>query len=851
MNKKTIFQDEFSSETWLSTYKDYQDETVDNTFMRIAAAVAQAEKTDELKEYWTSQFYDALTDFKSTCGGRIYSNAGTEWGGTTLFNCYTAPRRKNDIDSLDNIIENISNQAKTLKSEGGWGENFSYIRPRGSFIYGIGVESPGAIKYMELFDKSSDIVTSGSGKTSTNKKAKGKIRKGAMMGVLDCWHPDIIEFVTAKQTAGRLSKFNMSVNCTDEFMEKVIKVQELKAAGASEEEINQVDEWHLKFPVTTHPKYKKEWDGNIAAWEEKGYDVNIVETTTVSKLWDLIMESTYNRAEPGVLFLDRANANNPGYYFEHITETNPCGEITLPPGGVCNLGSINLTQFINTKGTNFNYTKLAKYVSIMVRLLDNINDVSNFPLDEYRKTAQEKRRVGLGVLGWGSSLLMLKVRFGSEEAEKLREKVLQTIYRTAYISSIDLAEEKGMFKHCDPIKHSEGEFVKRLNLPKEYIDKLRKVGIRNSTLGAIAPNGNTSIFANVVSGGLEPVFMPEYIRTVIVSVAPPEIADVTPKWYEGEFHETKMFKFAKEGDEQILKGTAPDGTVYKIDSNRGLTKEVLCEDYGVRYLKSKNEWDPKADWAVTTTELSATEHLRDLQGFAKYIDQSCSKTINLPHEYSFEDFKDIYVEAYKTGYIKGVTTYRSGTMTTVLSAKEDESTTDEEIILDDVELPDSSPGVVKTIRAEGKKWYLTIVYHETTDRPFAIFVQTNNPEKSVITNNAIELLIDLAKTKKIPSHHIDEVLSKINSDNNASKITRVISFLLRHGVLIKNIVQTLDAVDDIYVGSFIFQIKKFLSSYIKDGEKADGVVCSECGGSNVVFAEGCFKCNDCGSSKCG
>ena len=220
----TVFEDAFSEEVWRSTYKDHSDDTIDDTLYRVASAAASVEETPELREEWTEKFFDMLSDFKVTSGGRIYSNAGTEWKGTTLMNCFVSPRRSNDIDSLDGILEDVRNQAYTLKSEGGWGENFSYIRPRGAFIHGIGVETPGAVKYMEMFDKSSEIITSGSGKKSANKKAKGKIRKGAMMGVLDVWHPDIIEFINAKQQSGRLTKFNISVNCTDQFMQRIVSV---------------------------------------------------------------------------------------------------------------------------------------------------------------------------------------------------------------------------------------------------------------------------------------------------------------------------------------------------------------------------------------------------------------------------------------------------------------------------------------------------------------------------------------------------------------------------------------------------------------------------------------------------
>lgn len=771
--------------------------------------------------------------------------------GILTGNCYVGPRVKHDADSLPGIFSHLLSQAHTLKSEGGWGENFSYIRPRGSFIHGIGVETPGAVKYMELFDKSSEIITSGSGKKSLNKKAKGKIRKGAMMGVMDVWHPDIIEFITAKQQPGRLTKFNVSVNCTDEFMEKVVNVLRLKEEKASEAEIELADQWNLRFPDTTFKHYKKEWDGNLKAWEAKGYPVKVFQTISALWLWNLIMESTYNRAEPGVLFLDRANYFLPLNYAETVFATNPCGEQTLAPGGVCNLASLNLTQFVNKNRTGFDLKRVEQYTRYLVRFLDNINDLTNAPLPEYEFSIRNKRRIGIGILGWGSALYMLKTRFASGVADLLRDEVMRTIARTAYMASIDLAEEKGMFSVCEPKWHKEGPFVKSLELPEEYMQKLAKTGIRNSSLLSIQPTGNTSIFANVVSGGLEPVFLHEYIRTVIVNTMPEEIADVCPKWYEGAWHETKMFKFAKEGDEEILKGTH-EGTVYKIDKNRGLTKEVLCEDYGVHVMKRLGEWDANADWAATALGMNVQDHVSDLKGFARWVDSAMSKTVNVPNDYSFEKFKDIYLDAYKSGYVKGVTTYRSGTMTTVLAAKDEKNAdpSDEEIIRDDVKMPDSAPASMKTLKAEGKKWYMTVVWNETQTRPFALFVQTNAHEKNVVAEDAVEHLVALARRKKIPKRHIDSVLEKISSDNNSTKIARMISLCLRHGVLIKNIVSTLDKTEAAYAGSFVFAVKKWLSTFIKDGEKVEGA-CLECGSNQVVFREGCSVCLACGSSKCG
>jgi ribonucleoside-diphosphate reductase alpha chain len=861
----TTFEDPFAEEVWASTYKDAGDLTVNDTMFRVAAAAASVEATDDLKLEWTEKFYDLLSGFKGTAGGRIYANAGTTWGGTTLMNCYVGPRVSHDPDSLDGILTHLRSQAHTLKSEGGWGENFSYIRPRGSFIHGIGVETPGAVKYMELFDKSSEIITSGSGKKSNNKKAKGKIRKGAMMGVLDIWHPDIVEFITAKQQSGRLTKFNMSINCTDAFMDRVNKIQalekEIASAGASyshvpvedfdfvscKEALAQLDAWDLVFPETDHPHYKAEWKGDLQAWQSKGYPVKVHQTVSVMWLWNMVMDSTYNRAEPGVLFLDRANHFLPLSYAETVYATNPCGEQTLAPGGVCNLGSLNLPMFLNKDRTDFNYVKVEKYVRYMVRFLDNINNLTTAPLPEYRSSIQNKRRIGVGILGWGSALYMLKTRFASTAAGELRDKVMRSIAQAAYEASIDLAEEKGMFKLCDPVKHAEGVFIKSLGLSSAYMQKLLRTGIRNSSLLSIQPTGNSSIFANVVSGGLEPVFMHDYVRTVIVNYMPDSIASVTPKWYEGVWEETSAFKFAKEGDEEILRAEI-GGTVYKIDKNRGLTKEVLCEDYGVRHMKRLNEWDPDADWAATAMSMSVDDHVSDLKGFARWVDSAMSKTVNVPNDYPLEAFKNIYLDAYNSGYVKGVTTYRAGTMTTVLSAKDDNGPC-EEVILDDVDLPDSLPAVRKKLRAESKKWYLTVSFFN--DRPVEFFVQTNHHEKTATTHDAVERLLAMARAKGIPDKHIDKVEEKINTDSNVSKLARCISFLLRHGVLIKSVVSELDKVENVYVGSFLFAIRKYLASFIKDGEKVAGERCADCGSDKVVYSEGCKKCVSCGSSKCG
>jgi ribonucleoside-diphosphate reductase alpha chain len=859
----TKFLDEFSREVWETTYKNINDASIDDTLRRVAKAAASVEKDDSHKKHWEEQFYYLLSDFKICAGGRILANAGTEWKGTTLMNCFVGPKPTYDQDSLEGIFATLLAQAQTLKSEGGWGMNFSFIRPRGSFIHGIGVESPGAVKYMEIFNKSSDVITAGSGKKSDKKEAKGKIRKGAMMAVLDVWHPDIEEYITAKLQEGRLDKFNLSVNCSDEFMDRVIGLNKLnKELDVRDKEqtlshtelkviqfeIEELEKWDLVFPDTKHDAYKSEWDGDLTLWKSKGYPVKVHRTVKISDLWELIMKSTYTRNDPGVLFLDKANKThcwNYGGRKSHIAATNPCGEQCLPFGAVCNLGSINLTQFIDVKNRTWDWAKLEKCIPIAVRFLDNINDLTLAPLPQYLESIRDRRRIGLGVMGWGSALYMLKVRFGSDEAEDLKKKLMETITFRTVETSIGLACEKGMFKDCNPIGHAEALFWKQINLPKSLLEKMAQFGIRNSALFSIQPTGNTGVLANVVSGGLEPVFLHEYVRTVIVPHCPTDLKPLCPKYWEGEFAETPLFKFSQEGDETILKGEHK-GVVYKIDKNRGLTREVDCTDYGVRYLRSINEWSPKADWAVTTSTLTVSEHIRDLEGFGIWIDSSMSKTVNIPNNYKYESFKDIYLRAYETGFLKGITTYRSGTMTTVLSERK-------------VGIQKSTPPKrPKTVKGElhhftlgGHKYYVAVGLFE--NEPYEVFAGINENKKDLfIPKNSTDGVIrkDARGIYTFVAEDKEEYkLNNGHSDDTADALTRIISTALRHGSDISFIVHQLEKTKGPIV-SFSKVLARTLKKYIKNGSEVAGEECPTCGGK-LTREEGCISCKNCGHSKCG
>lgn len=849
------FLDSFSEEIWRSTYKDYEDTDLESTFRRVAKTIASSEKTDELKKEWEEKFYDLLSDFKCLPGGRILSNAGTKWKNTFI-NCFVSPRSKTGLDSIEGIMLNLKNQVLTLKSEGGWGENFSYIRPRGSFIHGIGVESPGSVKYMELFNKSSDVITSGSGKKSTRKDIKGKIRKGAQMAILDVWHPDIVEFIESKQKSGKLDKFNISVNCTNVFMEKLLKIQELIKAKAPQEDIDKENKWDLIFPDTTFHAYNNEWDGFIDQWIMKKYPIIVFDTVKVTDLWELIMMSTYNRNDPGVVFLDRAQEFYPANYQGRIVATNPCSEQMLESAGLCDLGSLNLTQFLNEDMTDFDYEKIKKYAKILTRFLDNVNDISLVPLQDYEKSMKNLRRIGCGVMGWGSSLYMLQVKFGSKQAENFRVKILENFSKAVYEESIDLAIEKGMFPKCNPEKHSQGIFIKNLSLSEKYMEKIRIFGIRNSSCLSIQPTGNTSIFANIVSGGLEPVFLPEYIRTVIVSTTPDHIKNLTPKWEEGEFFETEMFKFSKEGDDVLLRGVDKFGVVFKIDKNRGMTKEVLCMDYGVRNLKERNLWDEKADYAATSMSLSVREHLDDFTDFCKYTDSACSKTINVSNNYPYEDFKELYCNAFKTGFIKGLTTYRAGTMSNVLAA----STSTQEIKQENFnqnhapKRPKFLDCELHSLSIKGEKWL--IVVGLLYGKPYEILGGLSNkieiPTKiknGILAKNGTKLKSSYDLILKVSDEDflIKDIVSVFDNVEYATH-TRLISLALRHGTPIKYIVEQLQKDNNCNIFDFSKVIARCLKKYIED-EKCS-LMCENCMEKALSYKEGCVVCNNCGVSKC-
>ena len=433
------------------------DETVEDSWRRVARALAAVEDDPAT---WEDRFYAALEDFRFLPAGRILAGAGTE-RSVTLFNCFvmgTIP------DSMAGIFEALKEAALTMQQGGGIGYDFSTIRPKGASVKGVGADASGPLSFMDVWDAMCrTIMSAGS-------------RRGAMMATMRCDHPDIEDFISAKQDPARLRMFNLSVLVTDAFMDAV------KADTG----------WDLVF------------------------DGKVYRTVEARDLWNRIMRATFDYAEPGVIFIDRINQRNNLYYIENIAATNPCGEQPLPPYGACLLGSVNLARLVRdpfSDAAALDEDALDELVATAVRMMDNTVDASRFPLPQQRDEAQAKRRIGLGVTGLADALLMVGERYGSEDAARLTGRWLKRIARAAYLASAHLAAEKGAFPLFDRDKYLASETMQAMDA--DVRAAVAEHGIRNALLTSIAPTGTISLYAGNVSSGIEPVFAYAYTRKVL------------------------------------------------------------------------------------------------------------------------------------------------------------------------------------------------------------------------------------------------------------------------------------------------------------------------------------------------
>lgn len=657
---------EISIDVLLEKYAKNDETTIEEIQRRVARALASRE-TDPA--FWEEEFFKVQNEGGFVPAGRIQSSAGTEIKAT-LINCFVQPVGDSCTDPVDGkpgIYTALGEAAETMRRGGGVGYDFSQIRPKNALVKGTQSNASGPVSFMNLFNASCTTVESAGA------------RRGAQMGVLRCDHPDIMDFVFAKKTKGALNNFNVSIGVTDEFMRAV--------------------ESNGKFELVHKAEPNQELK-NMGAFQ-RADGMWVYQEVNALDIWLSVMQNTYDVAEPGILFLNKINRDNNLYYAETIEATNPCAEEPLPDYGCCCLGSMNLTKYVRngfSKAAYFDFEAFHRDIEVAVRMLDNVLDVTYWPLPQQEKEAQNKRRIGLGFLGLGSALVMMGLRYNSDEARQWAAALSQGMRDMAYLASINLATEKGAFPLFNKKKYLAGEFIARL--PEDLKKSIARKGIRNSHLLSIAPTGTITLaFADNASNGIEPAFSWVYTRKK-------RMRDESTKEYEVADHAWRLY--------------------------RELGNDV-----------SDDKKLPPA--FVTALDMSADDHMQMLKAVQPYIDTSISKTVNVPKEYPFDDFKSLYLDAWKAG-LKGLATFRPnetlGSVISTTPTETKEAAKPEIADIDPLKVQfDGRPvgdlqsvtSKVQYVTFEGKKTiYLTVSFRETegrlggkrvvVERPFEFFM---------------------------------------------------------------------------------------------------------------------------------
>ncbi|MBK6466709.1 MAG: adenosylcobalamin-dependent ribonucleoside-diphosphate reductase [Rhodobacter sp.] len=731
------------------------DGSVEDSWRRIARALAEVE-AEPAK--WEAEFYAALEDFKFLPAGRITAGAGTE-RSVTLFNCFvmgTIP------DTMGGIFDALKEAALTMQQGGGIGYDFSTIRPRGAEVKGVAADASGPLSFMDVWDAMCrTIMSAGS-------------RRGAMMATMRCDHPDIEAFIEAKKDPARLRMFNLSVLVTDAFMAAV------KADGS----------WELQFGG------------------------RVYHTVRARDLWNRIMRNTFDFAEPGVIFIDRINAMNNLGYCETIAATNPCGEQPLPPYGACLLGSINLATLVRDAfddHSSMDLEVLDRLVRVAVRAMDNVVDASRFPLPQQAQEAQAKRRIGLGVTGLADALLMLGLRYGSDEAARITEIWMHAIARSAYLASVDLAREKGAFPLFDAAGFlASGSMA---HMDEDVREAIRTHGIRNALLTSVAPTGTISLYAGNVSSGIEPVFAYAYTRKVL-----------------------------------------------QKDGSR--TEEEVV-DFAVRLWREKFGDAPLPGYFVNAQTLPPLDHVRMQAAAQKWVDSSISKTINCPVDISFDDFQQVYMAAWDQG-CKGCTTYRPNDVTgSVLTVSEASDKTPAEApqvaqggevvyLSEPLDRPAALEGQTYKVKWPGSEHALYITINDIViaghRRPFEVFINSKNMEHFAWTVALTRMISAVFRRGGDISFVVEELKAVFDPRGGAWMEGKYIPSILAAigGVIERHLIDI-----GFIEGEGLGLKSDPKAALMVVGGSPKGASCPSCGAYEMRMIEGCMTCGSCGHSKCG
>ncbi len=785
--------------------------TPEEMWQRVAHGISLQEKPAKQKK-WEKEFYRVLEDFKFVPGGRILSGAGTGYQ-VTYFNCFVIPNPK---DSRHGILDSLGQLIEIQSRSGGVGLNLSSLRPRGARVKKVNGTSSGPVNWATLFSVAThDIVQ------------QGGSRRGATMLMLHDWHPDVEEFITVKQDVTKINGANLSVCVSDGFMEAV------KADK----------DWDLVYPELSDSHYDTEWDGDINGWREKGYKIKVYRTVKAKDLWDLICTAAWRSAEPGLHFLERSNKRSNTWYFEKLLATNPCGEQPLGGWAVCNLGAMNLSAYVRDdnlkedKAGWFDYDAFGKDVQVAMRFLDNVIDDTYYFFKENEQVAKEIRRTGLGIMGIADTFIKMKIRYGSEESEKVSKKLFKTLRDNAYIASANIAKEKGAFPKFDKEKYLKGYHIKAL--PQEIRNLIAENGIRNAVLLTIAPTGTTSLVAGV-SSGVEPVY-----------------------------------EFA-------------------YSHNGRLGKQMVYHGlYGE--WKEAHPDEEKPDYFVGANDLSPEDHVK-IQAIAQeYIDSSISKTVNAPNSHSVEDVKNLYMSAYDNG-LKGVTYFRDGSRMGVLQREEKKEEKKEEVAVEPqipvtprVPRPMVLTGVTYKADSPTGKVYVTINNDEKGNM-FEVFINHGKSGSDLMAlADALGRMVSfvLRIHSPVPARErVREIVSELAGiggsrssgfgENRVRSLPDAISKVLaRHAEFRVNgkVEDSATYLERMSNGSGLTnghaQVQAQAPADIVDGTEVapsqlalpqTGVassastslfdICPECGSGSFAYEEGCKKCYACAYSEC-